>query len=163
VSNSFKPGRTAQRSAMVLRDILETYFNNSELRDLCFRLDIDYENLPGEGKATKARELILYCERQGRTRDLAEACCRLRPLACDDLRAILAPDQPGSAAPDGSQPAAPLIQSIPVPDAQQQLPNGGTTQVPPAVIIGGLCVVLVLAIAGFTAGWPWLAGHGSQA
>jgi hypothetical protein len=158
VSNSFKPGSTAQRSAMVLRDVLETYFNNSELRDLCFRLDIDYENLPGEGKASKARELILYCERQGRTRDLAEACCRLRLLACDNLRTILAPDQPGSAAPDGSQLAAPPIQSIPVPDPQQQLPNDGKTQVPPIVIIGGLCVVLVIAIAGFTAGWPRLAG-----
>jgi hypothetical protein len=162
VSSSFGPGSTRQRTTVVLRDILEKYFNDSELRDLCFELQIDYENLPGNGKASKARELILFCERQGRTRDLAEACCRLRQIACNDLRTILALDQPGSGAPDVSQPALPPIQSIPVTDPQQQLPNGRKTQVPPTVIIGGLCVVIVIAIAiaGFTTGLPRLSGFG---
>ena len=33
---------------------LTEYFNEEELRDLCFRLDVDYDDLPGAGKAGKA-------------------------------------------------------------------------------------------------------------
>ena len=62
-----------------LREFLITHFNDNELRDLCFSLAIDYENLPGAGKADKARELVAYCERFGRTDELVEACRRLRP------------------------------------------------------------------------------------
>jgi len=44
--------------------------NDSELRDLCFELHIDYESLPGEGKAAKARELVSFCERRDRLPEL---------------------------------------------------------------------------------------------
>ena len=66
---------------MTLLDILTTYFNDSELRELCFGLDIDYENLVGQGKREKARELIAYCERYSHVRELEEAICNLRPNA----------------------------------------------------------------------------------
>ncbi len=49
--------------------ILETLkknFDGEELRELCYRLSIDYDDLRGEGKGAKARELILYCQRHGR-------------------------------------------------------------------------------------------------
>ena len=52
---------------------LSDSFDLEELRTLCFTLGIDYHNLPGEGKAAKARELVAYCERKGRTLDLLEA------------------------------------------------------------------------------------------
>jgi hypothetical protein len=45
-------------------------FNDSELRDLCFELQIDYESLPGDGKAAKARELVSFCERRDRLPEL---------------------------------------------------------------------------------------------
>ena len=45
-------------------------FSDSELRDLCFELHIDYESLPGEGKAAKARELVSFCERRDRLPEL---------------------------------------------------------------------------------------------
>jgi len=64
-----------------LRQVLVTYFNESELRDLCFDLKIDYETLPGDNKGDKARELVAYSERYGRCADLAQACYRLRPHA----------------------------------------------------------------------------------
>ena len=67
-----------------LRDILATYFSDGELRDLCFDLGIDYESLPGEGKASKARELVAYCQRRDRLTDLETACRRLRPNAFKD-------------------------------------------------------------------------------
>jgi len=43
-----------------LRLILDTRFSLNEIRTLCFDLDVDFESLPGEGKAAKARELIVY-------------------------------------------------------------------------------------------------------
>jgi hypothetical protein len=62
-----------------LRDGLAAHFNESELRDLCFELDVDYEDLPGEGKTAKARELVAYHERRGLIPKLAEICRHLRP------------------------------------------------------------------------------------
>jgi hypothetical protein len=64
-----------------LREILTGQFNDSELRNLCFDLDIDYESLGGDEKSGKARELIAHCERYARTADLVAACRRLRPHA----------------------------------------------------------------------------------
>jgi hypothetical protein len=49
---------------------LVAYFNDSELRDLCFDMNVDYESLNGENKADKARELIAFCERRQSVPDL---------------------------------------------------------------------------------------------
>jgi hypothetical protein len=62
-----------------LRQILAKRFDESELRTLCFELGEDYENLPPEGKAGKARELISYLERRSRIHELVETGKRLRP------------------------------------------------------------------------------------
>ena len=62
-----------------LRQNLATYFSESELRDLCFDLGIDYETLPGTGKGDKVRELILYCIHHDCIRELAAQVSRLRP------------------------------------------------------------------------------------
>ncbi|MBE2220600.1 MAG: hypothetical protein IAF02_03620, partial [Anaerolineae bacterium] len=40
-------------------------FNEDELRDFCLELGIDYEDLRGSSKSSKARELADYCRRQG--------------------------------------------------------------------------------------------------
>jgi formylglycine-generating enzyme required for sulfatase activity len=64
-----------------LREILVARFNNDELRTLCFDLGIDYDNLGGEGKAGKARELVAFLERRGGTADLIALGQRLRPDA----------------------------------------------------------------------------------
>lgn len=53
-----------------LRQILSTYFDKEELRTLCFDLDVRYDDLPGEGAAGKARELIAFLERHGRVDDI---------------------------------------------------------------------------------------------
>lgn len=54
-------------------------FSESDLRSLTFYLNIDYEELAGEGVASKARELIQYVERRGRIHDLLEVIQRSRP------------------------------------------------------------------------------------
>jgi len=62
-----------------LHQKLNQYFDREELITLCFGLGIDYDNLRGEGKAAKARELVQYCERHGLTEKLVQACARSRP------------------------------------------------------------------------------------
>jgi hypothetical protein len=55
-----------------LRQMLAAHFSVEELRTLCFDLGVDYDDLPGEGKTSKARELIGYLERHDRIPDLVE-------------------------------------------------------------------------------------------
>lgn len=62
-----------------LRQVLVERFNESELRTLCFELDVDYESLQGQGKADKARELVAYLGRRQRIQGLALTVKRLRP------------------------------------------------------------------------------------
>lgn len=62
-----------------LRRKLVNHFSASELRDLCFDLGIDYENLPRTGKLELAREMVAYLERRRRIPDLLEKISRLRP------------------------------------------------------------------------------------
>jgi formylglycine-generating enzyme required for sulfatase activity len=62
-----------------LRRNLVEHFNDSELRTLCFDLDVNYDALAGLGTVDKARELIAYLERRGRISELVETCQRLRP------------------------------------------------------------------------------------
>ncbi|MBN1177954.1 MAG: AAA family ATPase [Anaerolineae bacterium] len=63
----------------MLRDVLTTYFDEEELKTLCFDLGIRYDDLPAEGASGKARELIAYLERRGRIFELIEVGKQLRP------------------------------------------------------------------------------------
>ena len=60
------------------RNMLEA-FNDNELEDLCFEMDIRWESLPGETIDAKAREIIKSCERNGRLDELVGKCRGLRP------------------------------------------------------------------------------------
>jgi hypothetical protein len=62
-----------------LRQNLINCFDEDELRTLCFDLDTDYDTLPGQGKAGKARSLVAFLDRRGRLSDLAQVCSRQRP------------------------------------------------------------------------------------
>jgi len=73
-------GVDADRSSRAqLRQNLDEYFNETELRNLCFDMGIDYEGLSSGGKADKARELIAHCGRHGRVDELERRCRELRP------------------------------------------------------------------------------------
>jgi len=62
-----------------LLDLLSTHFSENDLRDLCFILDVGYDDVPGETRTGKARELILYMERRSRLPELVEAARQLHP------------------------------------------------------------------------------------
>lgn len=55
-----------------LRRILAERFDEGELRTLCFDLGVDYDSLPGRGKAEKATDLVAYLERRERIHELVE-------------------------------------------------------------------------------------------
>jgi len=58
---------------------VDRHFNDSELRDLCFQLDVDYEDFGLVGKRAKARELVTMMDRHGRLPDLTTLTAQLRP------------------------------------------------------------------------------------
>lgn len=69
-----------QHSNLVqLFEKVDHHFNEGELRDLCFQLQANYEDLPGLGKRDRARELVTLMDRHGRLADLTDLAARLRP------------------------------------------------------------------------------------
>ena len=62
-----------------LTDKIERLFNISELRDLCFRLSVEYDDLSGENRKDKVRELVQFCNRRGKIDELMHLCRLLRP------------------------------------------------------------------------------------
>ncbi len=59
--------------------LIDESFNKEELRELCFHLSIDYDNLGDGGKRDKARELIELCQRENRLDDLTTLCQERSP------------------------------------------------------------------------------------
>jgi len=74
-----QPLAAADVSQNMLREALDNGYSLAELQDLCFELEIDYEDLPGEGQSAKARELVSYCKRRGLLAALVERVIRDRP------------------------------------------------------------------------------------
>lgn len=64
-----------------LRDAITKYFDLDEVRDLCFELDVTYDDLAGDTLSEKARELVLYFDRRQDVTALLGACKRKRPRA----------------------------------------------------------------------------------
>jgi hypothetical protein len=84
ITPSPEPGAVAgdagQPSRACLLRLLTMHFGEEDLRDLCFYLDgVDFDNLPGRGKAAKARELLLYLERRRQLRALLDVGRAVRP------------------------------------------------------------------------------------
>lgn len=70
----------AERAELVtLRRLLNSLFDQEELRDLVFDLAIEYDDLPGAAKKDKARELVAFCRRHGRLAELKGAIHQRRP------------------------------------------------------------------------------------
>ena len=54
-----------------LHEQIDRTHNDDNLRDLCLALNVDYDNLGGQGKSAKARELVLLMVRTGRFAELS--------------------------------------------------------------------------------------------
>jgi hypothetical protein len=64
-----------------LRDALNRYYDEAELRTLCFDLAIDYESLGGRGKAENAGALVAFVQRISRIDEVANYVRRTRKHA----------------------------------------------------------------------------------
>lgn len=69
--------KTEQSNLAQLRNNLNTYFDKSEIRSLCFDLSVDYDNLP-EAKEDAIRELVRYLARRQQIDALVAQCRQLR-------------------------------------------------------------------------------------
>jgi hypothetical protein len=69
-----------------LKDQIKDHFNQNDLKELCFNLGLDFEDLPGETRKDKARELVIYCQQHGLLMSLVNQCQKLRPhLSWQDI------------------------------------------------------------------------------
>jgi signal transduction histidine kinase len=62
-----------------LRQAINDHYNFSELKVLCYDLDIGYESLAGDTMPEKVVELIAYCKRNGRIQHLVDFCQHDKP------------------------------------------------------------------------------------
>jgi hypothetical protein len=46
---------------VMVQQLLVEYFSLEDIRTLCFEMGVDFDDLPGEGKKGKSRELVIYC------------------------------------------------------------------------------------------------------
>lgn len=69
----------AQVDLVALRDKLVKHFSLSELDDLCFKVGVDDEEIPGATRPEKAREMVGYFKRRGLLPELLAACRAERP------------------------------------------------------------------------------------
>lgn len=71
----------AQQYLSAIHQLLVRYYSAEELRSLCFRVGVDYDDLPASGRANKARELVTHLDRRGRLTELQAAVQAERPNA----------------------------------------------------------------------------------
>lgn len=64
---------------LILHQILTRHYSLAELQDLCFKLNVSYENLAGNTLTRKSQELIQYYERHGGFSELINRCRQERP------------------------------------------------------------------------------------
>lgn len=65
------PLKTGQ--AQKLYHKIAAKFSKEGLKTLCFQVGVDYDNLPGDGKQAKARELVVHLVRLGQLATLESA------------------------------------------------------------------------------------------
>lgn len=71
-----------QRQLVEIHQVLTNRFDDAELRTLCFHLKhlgLEYDDLLGEGKSNKARELVAFFDRREQIPELVQAIKNLRP------------------------------------------------------------------------------------
>ncbi len=76
--------KIAQEALTELRQKLMAHFSEQDLRTLCFDLGIEYDDLSGDNRESKARELINRFKRRESMGELLSACSKSRPGAMWD-------------------------------------------------------------------------------
>ena len=74
-----REARVVRQDTRALMEFIEGHFNLAEMADLADRLGIDIENVSGESKEARSRELVEYMKRRKRLKELRELVRSLRP------------------------------------------------------------------------------------
>ena len=101
MTDSSESAESSVEKPVDLRKLLRAIndsFGENDLRDLCFELQLDFENLPGPTKKDKARELIIHFDRRKRISVLVTAFREARPNVDLELIAVDETDEDPSEA-----------------------------------------------------------------
>lgn len=85
IQHIYQPHRGHMDLAKLL-ELIDERFSLEDVRTLCFYTAVDYDNLGGDGKRDKARELIIFLNNRGQLPKLLEAMTQVRPQI--DLSAL---------------------------------------------------------------------------
>ena len=69
-------------------ELVNTSFDEEELRQACFDLEVDYDNIPGRTKKTKIQELITYYQRRGNLWTFFDYCRENRSEKENEWKAV---------------------------------------------------------------------------
>ncbi len=114
----------AQWDPTSLRQAMTERMSLDEIESLCFDLGIDPDNLGGDNKAGKIRELIQYMQRRGRLNDLIAQLAKERPDITPGDVSGTPPARQGGSVPDhaGGQ-TGPTSPSTPTAPPPSQIPS----------------------------------------
>ena len=130
------------------RRLISQHFDTEELQILCFDLDIDYDNLPGDRKDLKVAELIEHLRSHKRIPDLVDALTNIRPPV--HWEGILQEWESDKSAYEVKRNTVVATQDI-----QTSLTNNAWM-----FILGGILIVSIFALAVLFIVWPKDAGNG---
>lgn len=132
-----------------LRDLVNRAFDTNEMHELAFDFNLDYDDLPGRGKAGKIVELLQILARQQRIPEFIERCQTLRPRENWQPLLEAARSEPLSFHVDYPAAETAVSTTAPAPPGTTSLPNKN-------LLIGAgalaLIVVVVLVILNLGGG-----------
>lgn len=76
-----RPKTAELKTRSSFHDQMVDAFSIDEIRQICFDLKVNFDELPGDTLTDRCRELYLYTERRGDVHRLIEICQRERPSA----------------------------------------------------------------------------------
>ena len=126
-----------ENSQVQLFDQMLTVFNEEDIRELCFRLNIVYDDLNGQNRRAKTISLVEHCQQTNRTSELVALCEEARP-------AITWPQ------PDSASTVVPPKETAVTPEEPIQ-PQKSISK----IWIGGVVGLLLLALVILAVWQPW--------
>lgn len=78
LTNKSKSTKDVQKQ-IALKKLITKAFNLEDLKEICFAMGLEFEDLEGATKSAKIRELILRCQREQLMYSLITTCFTLRP------------------------------------------------------------------------------------
>jgi formylglycine-generating enzyme required for sulfatase activity len=133
-----------ENSQIQLFDHMLKVFNDEDIREICFRLNIVYADLNGQNRRTKTMSLVERCHLTNRTADLIALCQELRPTV--DWPDISA-EQTGKSESESTEETVQDDESVQNPLFKP------STRIP--VWVGGLVGLLLVALVILAVWQPW--------